>query len=883
MELTSHKCCIRMEENTVLYEDHKAVRPYVGLILGSYTKSELGVWMRNYASQQNFSVKVSDNGSSKRRYKWICASTVGCAVHVTVDMAKSGIWVVSHCDLDHQIDCDSVCRPKQGDIARLAKGPIETGKGKREGLSTTVAEYLRNEHRIVIDQTDQNAGRRIRRAVQWIAQSRKSEFENNFIFLKGYLKNLACANANDVVCFTESEHNRFQRAFLMLDAQVKVATLSKPHVSYDGGYMRHELWSGYTCIVCGGSDGEDRNTILSVSINPSECKNDVLWHIECQKKHPVMKKFLEQENLLVVTDQGTAIYAAIKTALPKCAHILCRLHILNNISAPSLRGEPLTVYWRCVTAGSRGEFEASLLELERLHYGAAQVIKDLRDNSSVGCARFVTFAIPDAAAKWFILTNNTCEHAMKELLKLRRMDPTSFFMNYVSDQGQLYATRLEEDNAWVSGGSRCLTRIAKKSYDCIRDTAAQHYTCAKCSSTNYSVWQGKKQLAPGSGTSDFQKVSIHADILSCSCIRNNGLACVHVYTVLKKEGKLADLMDPSKPYTHSCYYTANVSRMYDSSFSVCGEIDIRKSVLLPPMCKNTGKYAEERGRMIMNMHTNPYAWKQSGRRRKLSYLSQHDDVIDDSDVIYVEKRIAVSPLDAGANNNNGSCNNRSIRIPCDVDNDRFQIIPSDGNGNCMCNTLLNGNSVINGVGEYMFTQPPDVVLACKVPVCNMMINRLLSPYNLEDISDRQINAKEMFYRLKAMDLPLPVKLDQFPPEICGGDWYCTVAAFVAIARELFLADRTHLDANALAYFSVSLRTTLCCWAPRQPTGFKVCCDDFTRRPMYFPYTGSTTTIHLFFHAGQPPILHVPANGQPLQALDSMSDHFDLLITTGTPH
>jgi hypothetical protein len=115
-----------------------------------------------------------------------------------------------------------------------------------------------DESKININRSEKNATRRIQWAVHIVQQDNKDAFKTNFSYLKDYLKVLACENEHNIICFSADEDGRFQRVFVLLGAQVRVAQFSKPHVSYDGGFLRIELWAGYTCIVCAGSDGEDR-------------------------------------------------------------------------------------------------------------------------------------------------------------------------------------------------------------------------------------------------------------------------------------------------------------------------------------------------------------------------------------------------------------------------------------------------------------------------------------------------------------------------------------------------------------------------------------------------------------------------------------------------
>lgn len=113
---------------------------------------------------------------------------------------------------------------------------------------------------------------------------------------------------------------RFVRMFLMLHAQAIACSLGKPLISFDGGFLDQSTWGKATMLVCVGMDGESRDIVCAVSINPSETAEAYEYLIKCMRKHATMNAFLSAEDLCIITDQSKGLTSAIKAQLPQAYH-----------------------------------------------------------------------------------------------------------------------------------------------------------------------------------------------------------------------------------------------------------------------------------------------------------------------------------------------------------------------------------------------------------------------------------------------------------------------------------------------------------------------------------------------------------------------------------
>jgi hypothetical protein len=85
--------------------------------------------------------------------------------------------------------------------------------------------------------------------------------------------------------------------------------------------------------------------------------------------------------------------------------------------------------------------------------------------------------------------------------------------------------------------------------------------------------------------SGHHKVTFAKDKVTCTCRRNDGLACAHIIHVAEKTQRMSEFINPLpwKAYTHPCYTIETFQAMYDGCYIFpCTEAILVESVMLPP-------------------------------------------------------------------------------------------------------------------------------------------------------------------------------------------------------------------------------------------------------------------------------------------------------------
>lgn len=77
-------------------------------------------------------------------------------------------------------------------------------------------------------------------------------------------------------------------------------------------------------------DGENHDQIIGFAIVPVESEENYLFLINGLKAHPLTKEFLEQEQLLIVSDRHRGLLSAINCYIPRAISRYCSVHLQRN-------------------------------------------------------------------------------------------------------------------------------------------------------------------------------------------------------------------------------------------------------------------------------------------------------------------------------------------------------------------------------------------------------------------------------------------------------------------------------------------------------------------------------------------------------------------------
>jgi hypothetical protein len=131
--------------------------------------------------------------------------------------------------------------------------------------------------------------------------------------------------------------------------------------------------------------------------------------------------------------------------------------------------------------------------------------------------------------------------------------------------------------------------------------AFSHTTCGTDEERIYIVLKGQEVTMDASL---HHKVVCTADSVTCSCRRNDGMACVHIIYMMKKLKRMPEFIDPVTltKYTHPCYTVEYMKAMYSGYILPCTEVALAKSGMLPPSA-DVNYAGSKRIRSGANTHT----------------------------------------------------------------------------------------------------------------------------------------------------------------------------------------------------------------------------------------------------------------------------------------
>jgi hypothetical protein len=172
--------------------------------------------------------------------------------------------------------------------------------------------------------------------------------------------------------------------------------------------IQSELWGKYNILVTGGSDGENRDSLLSFSIVPVESQFHYEWHMANEQKHADLReKFLRLPLLVVPSDRKKGLMNSVDKMLPDCAPRHCARHLIGNLP-DRLKNASYNyegTYWSIVYAESEPLFKLHMCTMSRELPNTHKYLSDNKPYEEWTDYNFPTF-------NWNERTNNLSEHAV---------------------------------------------------------------------------------------------------------------------------------------------------------------------------------------------------------------------------------------------------------------------------------------------------------------------------------------------------------------------------------------------------------------------------------------------------------------------------------------
>ena len=165
--------------------------------------------------------------------------------------------------------------------------------------------------------------------------SANSDFHKNCAKLRDWAKRIKELNPG---CIAEVESLKvdgqeyFDRLFWMPSQTVGMAhaNILLPICGIDGFHLKYHGLDHILMLVTGRT-GSWNNVVLAAAIVESESTDQVKWVLKLLVDQ--LGFWLNADTMLVISDRGPGIRAAIHDVLHKSHHMFCALHLLDNLEA----------------------------------------------------------------------------------------------------------------------------------------------------------------------------------------------------------------------------------------------------------------------------------------------------------------------------------------------------------------------------------------------------------------------------------------------------------------------------------------------------------------------------------------------------------------------
>lgn len=173
-------------------------------------------------------------------------------------------------------------------------------------------------------------------------------------------------------------------------------------------FSQSELWGKHNILVSGGSDGENRDCLVSFSIVPVESGAHYEWHMANEQKHVELRdNFLRVPLLVVPTDRKRGLINATSKMLPDCAPRHCARHLIGNLPSQltTATQDSKGTFWSIVYAEAEPLFKRNMNCLKEQQPSNHAYLEKNKPYEVWADYCFPTFT-------WNERTNNLSEHAV---------------------------------------------------------------------------------------------------------------------------------------------------------------------------------------------------------------------------------------------------------------------------------------------------------------------------------------------------------------------------------------------------------------------------------------------------------------------------------------
>ncbi|KAE8237392.1 hypothetical protein A4X13_0g8807 [Tilletia indica] len=510
--------------------------------------------------------------SNSTRVVWQCRSTNTCPWKARAWMGSSDLIKLSRLDdvtVHTCIGSIDPFRPPYAQNTFLVQAIQQRMTVKADTAAKEIADVLFKNLRINPSLAS------IYKAKRTLLGGQDDELRAQVRRLPAYLKKLTQVDPGTVTVIepapaANSEISReFQRCFVAPAAARAAFATCRPLVALDGTFLKGKL--KLVLLLAATFDSNDSLIILGWALVKVENIDNWTWFIShLRAAFPA----LADASTTIVSDRDKGLLNAVSTQLPEAPHAFCCFHLATNLKT-RYGASLLPLFWRCVYATTKAEFDIAMGQVRERKKEAAEYLCAPEQAHT----HWASYAF--LGRRWGLVTSNLAEVANSMLVSIRALPIIDLLAGIYDHQQAKFQERAEEANAWASGVSPSATRALKLACD-----AARSFSVTKASSLSGLVRDGSISFEvhlPGSDASPFGR---------CSCGKYQALMrpCAHIAALSLAHGQAPIT------HVHSGYNVATWRATYAKKYAPVSTWLLAEdsSLEAPPLTQKKGRLRKKR-------------------------------------------------------------------------------------------------------------------------------------------------------------------------------------------------------------------------------------------------------------------------------------------------
>jgi hypothetical protein len=366
---------------------------------------------------------------------------VDCGMCVEGRCKADRSWAVSNCNASHNVNCLNAGQLQPNIIAaRFINQPVLAQNLTTKEVLTSLKAFncsVGGNSR----GTDVSGAARlgVTRAKAAAKKLNKGGYDLKLQQIECLMTVYKTQNPGSLTDIEFYDDGTLRRLYIISQVAVSVWTsgFARRIVSLDGGFWKEAHGKKYKLIVFVCTTGNNNNQTLIWVIADGEKADNISYAIDALREAGIV---VNDAEVATISDEGAAIWKALRDSALLAFHMLCKIHWLDNSKGWGKGG---SLFEALVCAKTQAQYDTALKEAEQKCPVALTKLLGVTPQSALVRYPRLQGQEEGTLPATFGRVMSFCEQEQNRYVKERKLHPTDSVVEYTAHASISYATQVE--------------------------------------------------------------------------------------------------------------------------------------------------------------------------------------------------------------------------------------------------------------------------------------------------------------------------------------------------------------------------------------------------------------------------------------------------------